>query len=133
MTWAVINITLSIMLATTGAYLIGSYGEKFNWLERTGISVQSGAAILRIGPILSRDDLVVNVSPYDDWSAALFVLGGLLAMLGIIARLEGFSPAAKLAVGSGEGRIGKWRHKRRNEAAKRAAERYLRERAKVRE
>lgn len=131
MIWAVLNITLSLLLSGAGAYLIGGYGERFNWMERAGISLQSGAAILRIGPILSRNDIVVRSSPFDDWSAILFVLGGLIAMLGIIARLEGFSPGSRLAVASGEGRIGRWRHARRAAAARREAERYLRGRGKL--
>ncbi len=131
MTWVVINIALSLLLSIVGAYLIGGYGERFNWLERGGIATQAGAAVLRIGPILSHDSLVVSISPFDDWSGCLFVFGGAMALVGIVCRLEGFSPAARLAVGSGEGWFGRWRHKRRNAAAVQDAKQRLRERGRL--
>lgn len=131
MTWAIATIAASLLLSMASAYLLASYGDKFNKLEMYGIGLQGGGSVMLVGPILSRNDLVVAVSPFDNWSSVLFITGGFLAMLGIIARLEGFSPGNKLTVGPGEGRIGRWRHKRRNEQAKREAEARLRARGKI--
>ncbi len=130
----ILNIFFSTVMAVAGTYLLGAYGYRFNWLERGGIAVQAGAAVIRIGTVMSRYDLFrVKESPFDNWSGPLFVFGGAMALIGIIMRLEGYAPGQQLLTKSGEGLIGRWRHARRNAAANRQAERWLQERGKVRE
>lgn len=96
MTFAIINIVAGVIVASFVAYLLGAYGHRFNWLERGGASLFGSAMILTIGPLLTHG-VTGGVSPYDDWSATLLRVGLAMFLVGVVGRLEGYAPAARLS------------------------------------
>lgn len=104
MTWVIVNSLASVIVFVSICYLLGAHGHRFNLLERLGFGLTGAGAILTIGAVMSRQDIVLH-SPYDDWSGTLLRLGIMLSMFGVIGRLEGYAPASRLAPMPGEGKV----------------------------
>lgn len=96
MTWAVINIFAGMVVACLVSYLLGAHGQRFNVIERVGLGLMGGGSVLTIGPILTRA-VIIDASPYDDWSGTLLRIGCAVVLLGVMGRLEGFAPSDRLS------------------------------------
>lgn len=96
MTWAAINVITSVTVFCLIGYILGAYGHRLNILERIGFGLTGAGAIMTIGAVLSKQDIVPS-SPYDDWAACLFRLGIIMSMIGVIGRVERWLPTVRLA------------------------------------
>ncbi len=96
MTWAIVNIFAGMTVACLVSYLLGAHGDRFNIIERIGLGLMGGGSVLTIGPILTHA-VIIGISPYDDWSGTLLRIGCAIVLLGVMGRLEGFTPSAKLS------------------------------------
>lgn len=96
MIWAAINSFASLCVVILASYLLGAHGHRFNWLERVGTGLAGAGSIMTIGPILTKS-AIIGISPYDDWSGCLLRFGLAVFLTGVVARLEGYAPAPRLA------------------------------------
>lgn len=85
--WATINIATALLVSGIVVYMLSAYHERFSLIERLSMAGVASGMLLRIGPILGRD-ILMTVSPFDDWATTFLHTALAGAAVCILARTE---------------------------------------------